>query len=219
MVAESWRVAQIVADCGAGTGSCRGSGYLVAPGLVLTAAHVLSGASAVRVRLDVGQPLEIDVPADQWWTNSDADLAVVTIPADVVAGRKVEVVQFGRIGESTAVLKVQTLGFPRFKLRESAVGAGEPEVFRDLDHVTGHAPVAANRRQGTLAVYLDDPAPATLGPASPSPWEGMSGAAVWAGGRIIGVVAEHHLREGMGGLLPGVLTGFTDAYRDQTSIG
>ena len=32
--------------------------------------------------------------------------------------------------------------------------------------------------------------------ASPSPWEGMSGAAVWAANRIIGVVAEHHPNEG-----------------------
>ncbi len=73
-------------------------------------------------------------------------------------------------------------------------------MFRDLDQVTGHAPVAANRRQGTLAVYLDDPPPAAPEHAGPSPWEGMSGAAVWAGDRIIGVVAEHHASEGAGRL-------------------
>jgi hypothetical protein len=200
VVTESWRVAQIVVGHGAGAGSCRGSGYLVAPGVVLTAAHVLCGASAVHVRLDVGRPLEIDVPADTWWANADTDLAVVVIPDGVTAGRQVEVAQFGRAGDSTAVLSVQALGFPRFKLRSSAAGAGEPAVFRDLDQVTGHTPVAANRRQGTLAVYLDDPAPATEGPAAPSPWEGMSGAAVWADGRIIGVVAEHHPSEGTGRL-------------------
>ena len=65
---------------------------------------------------------------------------------------------------------------------------------------TGHAPVAANRRQGTLAVYLDDPAPAAPEPGAPSPWAGMSGAAVWAAGRIVGVVAEHHPSEGTGRL-------------------
>ena len=162
MAVESWRVAQIVVDRGAGIDSFRGSGYLVAPGLVLTAAHVLAGASAVRVRLDVGQPTEVDVQAERWWADPDGhhgtDLAVVMIPADVTAGRDVDPARFGRISDCTAVLAVQALGFPRFKLRGSAASTGEPEVFRDLDQVTGHAPVAANRRQGTLAVYLDDPA-------------------------------------------------------------
>ena len=77
---------------------------------------------------------------------------------------------------------------------------GGPGVFRDLEQVTGHAPVAANRRQGTLAVYLDDPPPAAPEPEAPSPWAGMSGAAVWADGRIVAVVAEHHPGEGTGRL-------------------
>ena len=41
------------------------SGYLVAPGRVLTAAHVVAGARAVRVRLDAGQPTEVDVRAEE----------------------------------------------------------------------------------------------------------------------------------------------------------
>ena len=45
------------------------------------------------------------------------DLAVVIIPADVTAGRDVERARFGRISDCTAVLAVQALGFPRFKLR------------------------------------------------------------------------------------------------------
>jgi hypothetical protein len=98
-----------------------------------------------------------------------------------------------------AVLAVQALGFPLFKLRSSAGSTGEPGLFRDLEQVTGHAPVAANRRQGTLALYLDDPPPASAEHGL-SPWEGMSGAAVWVGDRIIGVVAEHHPSEGTGRL-------------------
>ncbi len=91
MTVESWRVAQIVADRGGGIDSFRGSGYLVAPGVVLTAAHVVAGASAVRVRLDVGQRAEIEVQAERWWADPDGhhgtDLAVIVIPADVTAGR------------------------------------------------------------------------------------------------------------------------------------
>jgi Trypsin-like peptidase domain len=201
MTAESWRVAQVVVDRGLGDEGSRGSGYLVAPGLVLTAAHVVAGARMVRVRLDVGQPAEVEVPAEGWWADPagsiGTDLAVVMIPAAASAGRDVGWARFGRIGDGTAVLAVQAFGFPRFKLRASPGGS---EVFRDLEQVTGHAPIAANRRQGTLAVYLDDPPPAAPEHGDPSPWAGMSGAAVWADGRIVAVVAEHHPGEGTGRL-------------------
>ena len=203
VTAEAWRVAQLVVDRGPGDEGSRGSGYLVRPGLVLTAAHVVAGARVVKVRLDVGQPAEVDVLAAGWWADPvghhGTDLAVVMIAPDATAGREVEPTQFGRISEGMAVLAVQAFGFPRFKLRGGAADGGLG-VFRDLEQVTGHAPVAANRRQGTLAVYLDDPAPAAPEPGDPSPWAGMSGAAVWATGRIVGVVAEQHPGEGTGRL-------------------
>ena len=92
MTAESWRVAQIAVERGPGQDGSRGSGYLVAPGRVLTAAHVVAGASVVRVRLDVGQDTEVDVQAEAWWADPEGskgtDLAVVTIPEDATAGRE-----------------------------------------------------------------------------------------------------------------------------------
>ena len=201
MTAEPWRVAQVAVERGPGGAGSRGSGYLVGPGLVLTAAHVVAGARVVRVRLDVGQRTEVDVLAEGWWADPEGsegtDLAVVTIAGAATAGREVEPARFGRISDGMAVLAVQASGFPGLKLRRGAGGRG---VFRDLEQVSGHAPVAANRRQGTLAVYLDDPAPAAPEPGGPSPWAGMSGAAVWAAGRIVAVVAEHHASEGTGRL-------------------
>ena len=44
------------------------------------------------------------------------------------------------------------------------------------------------------------PRPPRLEHGGPSPWAGMSGAAVWADGRIVAVVAEHHPGEGTGRL-------------------
>ena len=130
MAAEPGQVAQIVVDHGPEAGSFRGSGYLVAPGLVLTAAHVVAGASAVRVRLDVGQPSEVDVEADRWWADraghDGTDLAVVMIPEDALPGRDVALARFGRIRDCTAELAVQALGFPLSKLRTSARSAAEP---------------------------------------------------------------------------------------------
>jgi tetratricopeptide (TPR) repeat protein len=200
---EPWRVAQIVVRRGPDDDGSRGSGYLTAPGRVLTAAHVVAGASAVRVRLDVGQRTEINVQAETWWADpaghKGSDLAVITIPENATAGREIEPALFGRIADCTAVLMVQVFGFPRFKLRTDLADV-QMWAFRDFEQAVGHAPVAANRRQGTLAVYLDDPSPAPSSPRDPSPWEGMSGAPVWTAGRIVGVVAEHHPTEGTGRL-------------------
>ena len=204
MMVDPWRVAQLAVYRGAGHVGSRGSGFLIAPGRVLTAAHVLAGASAVRVRLDVGQDAEIDVQAESWWADpkehNGTDLAVVTIPEDVIEGRECEQALFGRISDSTAVLMVQAFGFPLFKLRDQPGDLDPPGVFRDLEQVTGHTPVAANRRQGTLAVYLDDPMPSPPRAGEPSPWEGMSGGPVWSDGRIVAVVAEQHSSEGTGRL-------------------
>ena len=158
----------------------------------------------IRVRLDVGQDTETDVQAESWWADpvghEGTDLAVVTIAEDATWGRTFEPARFGRISDCTAVLSVEAFGFPLFKLRDDSVAAGQRAMFRDFEQAIGHAPVAANRRQGTLAVYLDDPPPNQPPKGEPSPWEGMSGGPVLVGGRIVGVVAEHHTSEGTGRL-------------------
>jgi tetratricopeptide (TPR) repeat protein len=165
---------------------------------------VVAGAQVVRVRLDVGQEAEIDVLAESWWADPaghrGADLAVVTISQTATAGRRVEPVRFGRISDCTAVLMVQAFGFPLFKLRDDPAAGDGRLVLRDFEQASGHAPVAANRRTGSLAVYLDDPPVLQPAAGKPSPWEGMSGGPVWSGARIVGVVAEHHVSEGTGRL-------------------
>ena len=118
---EPWRVAQVSVSREAGDNASRGSGYLIAPGRVLTAAHVVAEAQVVWVRLDVGQGAELKVQAESWWADpsgaSSSDLAVLIIPEDTCAGRECVPVQFGRIGDCAAVLLVQAFGFPRFKVR------------------------------------------------------------------------------------------------------
>ncbi|MGH3809269.1 MAG: hypothetical protein ACRDRU_22140, partial [Pseudonocardiaceae bacterium] len=67
---------------------------------------------------------------------------------------------------------------------------------RDSHQAVGSVAVLSNRRKGTLEVTVPerDPDPAT------SPWEGMSGAAVWVGDHIVGVIAKHHRSDGLGRL-------------------
>jgi hypothetical protein len=154
-------------------GRQRGSGYRVTTDAVLTAAHVLQNAESVVVRFEPDLPGEWTVQAESWWSGS-SDLAVVTI-----SGEQVEPVLFGRVGDRAAVIPVQAVGFPLWKFRSD---------FRDAFHATGTVAVLSNWRSGTLEFSLSPPPDA--------PWNGMSGAALWAGDRIVGVVTAHHPDDG-----------------------
>ncbi|WP_260463496.1 trypsin-like peptidase domain-containing protein [Streptomyces sp. TRM72054] len=184
---RSERAAEIIVGL-PGTGR-RGSGYLVAPGRVLTAAHVVAGAVGVRVRFEADRPGERTVEASVAWAHAGIDVAVLTVPQD----GDVPAVSYGRPGEQDAVLRCTALGFPRFKLRTGADGSR----FRDAEHVHATCAVLSNRREGTLDLGVT-PAPAEDPDPGRDAWEGMSGAAVFSGGRLVGVVTVHHRTDGPG---------------------
>ncbi|WP_327729569.1 trypsin-like peptidase domain-containing protein [Streptomyces sp. NBC_00487] len=187
------RVAEIiVALPGAAVGR-RGSGYLVSPGKVLTAAHVVEGVTGVRVRFQVDRPGERTVEASVAWRHEGIDIAVLTLPALADEDTDVAPVPYGRAGEHDAVLRCTALGFPRFKLRTDDDGSR----FRDAEHVHAACAVLSNRREGTLDLCVTSP-PADDRDPERDAWEGMSGAAVFAGGRLIGVVSRHHRSDGPG---------------------
>jgi Trypsin-like peptidase domain len=198
---EASRATQIIAE--RGSDRSFGSGYLVAPGRVLTAAHVLTEATRVLVRVNEGDGHAEQIEAESWWADPNGaertDLAVINTTDRLGSGMQPTV--FGRISDDEdAWLPVQAMGFPRFKYRDDRrFRTRKGDAYRDLEQLSGTAPVQANRRQGTLAINLGDPPPAALG-SGQSPWEGMSGAAVWQGHAIIAVIAEHHPWEGTGRL-------------------
>jgi Trypsin-like peptidase domain len=180
----------------------RGSGYLVAPGWVLTAGHVVADAQKVAVWLGAPPILEsaagLGVDPRRILMAADADLALLPVgqpPAEVV-----EPALLGRLDRDAATpVAVVAAGFPRFKLR--AARRGEDRMLRELHEARGTITARSNAKTRTyelagLSVVPDeDPEPVLH-----SPWEGMSGAAVWADGRLVGVVAEHHAGEGRGTL-------------------
>jgi hypothetical protein len=93
------------------------------------------------------------------------------------------------------------MGFPRFKLREDRMRLlddGSPSQYRDSCHATGITSVLSNRREGTLELVVTPPE-SDVEPDR-SPWEGMSGAAVWHDGTLIGLVRAHHRTDGLGRL-------------------
>jgi len=183
------RAAEIIVDMPGGAGR-RGSGYRIATTSVLTALHVVTGAARIRVRFDADTPHEWSALATIRLSHRSSDLAVLAISGEDA----VSPVRYGRIPERDAVVACSGLGFPRFKWRDDG-----STTYRDILHLLGHAPVLSNRRSGTLEIDVATPPERDAG-AERSPWEGMSGAPVFAAGRLIAVVTGNHALEGVGRL-------------------
>ncbi|WP_194909593.1 tetratricopeptide repeat protein [Catenulispora rubra] len=162
-----------------------GSGYLVSGDLILTARHVVLNAKEITARFidDRGRPR--DVLGHLAWADEDGeglDLVVVRI----TEVQSVVPVRYGRL---PARMKCEAIGFPLFKERKPA-----PEIFyREAHHMVGMITPDANQRSGTYEVTVDEPAPNLF----ESPWAGMSGAAIFVGGLVVGIVSEHHSDEGL----------------------
>ncbi|MEU2872164.1 NACHT domain-containing protein [Streptomyces olivoreticuli] len=194
------RVVQIVTTQRAGAGR-RGSGYRVSGDAVLTAAHVVSDAVSVRLRFVTEDGGTTELPGEQVWADSASDIAVLKIARDASTGglcaAAVSPVRFARI---TRPVDCEAVGFPRFKLRpDTAIPDRDaPTWYRDSHHARGTTTPLSDLRAGRLEISVYppeyDPEPGR------SPWEGMSGAAVWSGGCVIGVVVEHHRSDGLGRL-------------------
>ncbi|MFG2649067.1 trypsin-like peptidase domain-containing protein [Streptomyces sp. NPDC048436] len=199
---EAARVAEVLVERPGGKPGRRGSGYRVGERRVLTAAHVVSGpVASVRVRFDADLPGEWSAEAGVVLLAEAADVALLEIPDAPPGSAPVETPRYAAVPESDVVLPVSAMGFPRFKLRDDSMRLlddGAPSQYRDSCHVVGTVSVLSNRREGTLELAVLAPH-AALEPGR-SPWEGMSGAVVWSGGAVIGVVSSHHRSDGLGRL-------------------
>ncbi|MET9438035.1 trypsin-like peptidase domain-containing protein [Streptomyces sp. NPDC006551] len=175
-------------------GRRRGSGYRVTGTAVLTAAHVVAEATEVRVRFNADRPGQWTTPATVAWSDTGTDAAVLSIEPPA-GSPEVTPARFGRVADDRhAVVDVHAAGFPLWKQRRRPDGG----QFRELHQADGTVAALSNLRTGTLEITV---APAGADPRpDASPWAGMSGAAVWAGRHIVGVVAEHHRWEGAGRL-------------------
>lgn len=162
-----------------------GSGYLVSSDLVFTARHVVCNAAEVTVRFIDDQGSPRDVLGGLVWADEEddgLDLAVVRLGE----GLDVVPVRYGRL---PARMECEAIGFPLFKQREPAPGV----VYREAHHMVGMITPHANPRTGTYELTVDEPGPNHR----ESPWGGMSGAAIFVGGLVVGIVSEHHPDEGL----------------------
>ncbi|MGW3631469.1 effector-associated domain 2-containing protein [Streptomyces sp. NPDC005122] len=201
------RVAEVMVRPAAGRGpGRRGSGYRVGLRCVLTAAHVVRDAEGATagVRFEADRAAEWTAPARVVLASDKADVALLEITGSVPRGVHAAVTEppvYGAVPDADVVLPCSAMGFPRFKLREDRMRLlddGSASQYRDSCHATGMTSVLSNRREGTLELAVTPPESDTE--PDRSPWEGMSGAAVWHDGTLVGLVSAHHRTDGLGRL-------------------
>ncbi|MEU1481005.1 NACHT domain-containing protein [Streptomyces sp. NPDC005760] len=159
-------------------GGRQGSGYLLSPRVVLTAAHVVAHGSEFLLRVPGGQgPVRCEVV----WRPEDASCDAALLLADEpltgdAPGRAWN--RWGRIGDIAPLAGCEAIGYP-YVQRD---GAGRLES----EHVTGTVKPGSALLGRAYPLDIDQvPAPRADGG---SPWAGFSGAALFARGLLAGVV-------------------------------
>ncbi|MGH9212434.1 MAG: trypsin-like peptidase domain-containing protein [Acidimicrobiales bacterium] len=160
-----------------------GSGYLIGRSLVLTAAHVVvdrDGAPSAAVTVQAPGRAPVD-GAVVWWRHDErGDAALVrTATAERASPLTEPATRFGSFISAEPNQQVEAIGFPR----QQKFGS-----VRDQEHFVGSLSPQTGAVSGhyelTSATPLPLPAPGQLS----SPWAGMSGAAVFSCGLLVGVL-------------------------------
>lgn len=192
-----------------------GSGYLVGPRRVLTAAHNVNYRLApgtdeqLLIRRVDGR--EYAARVTHVGAQGGPDLAIVEVTDPGFESEDNTPVEFARVDRSSLkqLLDCWVVGFPRFKEKQrdkprrgidTEPALSLPPRLRDSAHLLGHVPPAANLVSGLLELHVTaSPATSEGDQLARSPWAGMSGAVVFSGDHTplaIGVVTEHHQPEG-----------------------
>ena len=176
MALEEHRVVRTAVPLAGGGDRYRlGSGYLISDGLVLTATHVLEQAEGVAA--EKGQAAEAACIGSGWqqatvvWVDAGQDVAILACPALRAGGG----IRWGRLTGSDP-LDWGAVGFPVASLDEAE--------GRQAEHAFGRTSPMSNRAAGRLALTVES-REATGGD---SPWAGLSGAAVFCGDHLVGVI-------------------------------
>ncbi len=178
-------------------GGRQGSGYLLTPFLVLTAAHVVEGAEEVRVTVPGPRGEVVCKRAGVWRRDRATPEGPGGIDVALVACER-QLTDRSHLGWFEPWADITSLGpIP------GCVAIGFPYVQRnaagrlDTEQLTGTYKPGTGLFSGRGVLALDGAPPAPRADGL-SPLAGMSGAAVFAGGALLGVVAgdPHGWRHG-----------------------
>ncbi|MFF6786931.1 trypsin-like peptidase domain-containing protein [Streptomyces sp. NPDC012510] len=200
------RVVEIVSDFGPGTSPRYryGSGCIMSGRTVLTAAHTVAGADTVWVRGRDKRRREARIEPAYIGDPESVDFALVELDEDTgfPALPAAAVDRGGAVPE--VIDRCHTVGYPAFKERTT-----QGDTVRDTVGVGGHISVLANLVSELLTLHVTAsprPLPQHGQSLAETEWSGMSGAPVWAGEYLVGVVTEHAPCEGASALTVTPLT-------------
>ncbi len=196
-----------------------GSGFLVGGRMVLTAAHSV-GRGEHLVRANGGVEYRAEVRC-RGRPGELSDLALIEI-VDPGFDHELAAVPYADVDRtaSETIESCWAVGFPAFKER-SRHDTTRPSL-RDTVQVDGRIAPGTNRESGLLGLDVTQtPRSLPTGALLDTPWQGMSGAVVFArhpdrGSVAVGVVSEHALAEGESSLTVApisAVTGLDDAAR------
>jgi tetratricopeptide (TPR) repeat protein len=173
-----------------GGGASVGSGTLLRGRLVLTAAHVVFGDDGEPLAaIRVGPPGIPALPTgrvcwpDRYVPGGSRDAALLEITDSTwVPPRWLGPVRWGRLTGRAGSVACEAIGFPRV-LRD-------PDGARVEDQISARINPGTARSTGArYDLHVTSSAPlARPGDRYPSPWSGASGAGVFAGGLLVGVI-------------------------------
>jgi predicted RNA-binding protein with RPS1 domain len=174
-------------------GASTGSGYLIAPGLILTANHV-AGAEAVVQVTALAEHLALrdppPRPACVLWRSDDPDLDFALLQTDEPAAGEVYPARWDELPFFGDLL-VYAIGFPDAAFFNEL--PEDPTTRRyDTDYIAGKVfagsnLIALSQGKGSVVVQVSSPPPRTA-----AGWHGVSGAAVFdKSGALVGIVKEH----------------------------
>ncbi|MFF0425650.1 trypsin-like peptidase domain-containing protein [Streptomyces sp. NPDC004520] len=165
-------------------GARQGSGFLLDSRLVLTSAHLFDGeGGTARVAVPGGTGAR---SCRLVWRRHDesCDAALLEADEDLVREAttcRMSDVRWGRISGLAAWENCEAVGYPRISLRDG--------TRPDTEQIVGTLKPGSSVLRGRYVLDSSHAPPPAAGTSGASPWQGMSGAALFAGEYLIGVVS------------------------------